>query len=533
MEARTNDGDGNAESSQANNHLSWNRSAYSSNRDELWTREDVRAYEASLRDYEVPPSLSANTANTLSLPRTKQQYDIIMVTAKHIRDNKIQRSGAQLEIVLKVKQADNNPLFDFLNVESELHPFYVYLKSLPEREFWELFLGRSLSEHAGATVAESSSSNKGGNEGKTASDALSFLSMYGDDDEEDVDNNIDAQNSDGQIRGDGNANSNVDDIGDISDSNKSDVELKNTEDNNDVNEAVEPASDADELLRQLRLQRAKAFALRLQSQQQQHQQQTVGANASAEDNKDGDSEDDNDSVVSSSSFDSSTSSASSTVSTASTASTLSNLNTEDQIDDRGRKAREISVGHESRSRSISRSRSRSSDRPSHKDTDARTDRRTRGEVLKRATSSSSSSLSSASAPSSTVTASLLKEIVAGVRKSNAVAVSASQDTSNSETDFVSAVKRKLISLYPEVTPYPHSNIGESKEIMCQIANHCMRSKATSPFATSSSSSFSTLKGQEEPVLMDIDQVDKVLNEMRAVHAQVHDQLFALPHCTGG
>ena len=50
-------------------------------------------------------------------PKSRKHYNIIMHTVKSTRQS------AQLEILIKLKQT-NNPIFDFLTNESELHPFY-------------------------------------------------------------------------------------------------------------------------------------------------------------------------------------------------------------------------------------------------------------------------------------------------------------------------------------------------------------------------------------------------------------------------
>jgi hypothetical protein len=134
----------------------WNRGGYVSNREEIWTREELDKPE-----YELPSVRCTSFPEGMLLPKQKNQYDIIMVTAKNIREK-----GSQLEILLKVKQADTNFQFDFLNSDSRLNPFYLYLKALPEREFWQLFLGRELSQQS------------------SRSEALASLSMYSDDEDE-------------------------------------------------------------------------------------------------------------------------------------------------------------------------------------------------------------------------------------------------------------------------------------------------------------------------------------------------------------
>ena len=71
-------------------------------------------------DYFLPSEL--RLPDGLLLPMTKKQYDIVLHTVKSIRDY-----GGQFEILLKVKQADDNPQFDFLNPDSEIHEFYQHV----------------------------------------------------------------------------------------------------------------------------------------------------------------------------------------------------------------------------------------------------------------------------------------------------------------------------------------------------------------------------------------------------------------------
>ena len=54
-------------------------------------------------------------------PSTKRQNDIIQLTAERAADQ------PQFEVLLKVKQTDN-PDFAFLRPESNLHPYYSWLK---------------------------------------------------------------------------------------------------------------------------------------------------------------------------------------------------------------------------------------------------------------------------------------------------------------------------------------------------------------------------------------------------------------------
>lgn len=54
-------------------------------------------------------------------PETKKQHGIIEKTALFIN-----QQGAQMEVLLKIKQADN-PQFQFLSFDNELYPYYRYL----------------------------------------------------------------------------------------------------------------------------------------------------------------------------------------------------------------------------------------------------------------------------------------------------------------------------------------------------------------------------------------------------------------------
>ena len=54
---------------------------------------------------------------SMIFPTTQMQFAVIVRTAKRARENR------QLEVLLKLKQ-QGNPLFSFLNNDSELYPLY-------------------------------------------------------------------------------------------------------------------------------------------------------------------------------------------------------------------------------------------------------------------------------------------------------------------------------------------------------------------------------------------------------------------------
>lgn len=56
-----------------------------------------------------------------SQPKSRKHHEIIEKTAFFINDQ-----GAQMEILLKMKQADN-PQFNFLSFDGELHPYYRHM----------------------------------------------------------------------------------------------------------------------------------------------------------------------------------------------------------------------------------------------------------------------------------------------------------------------------------------------------------------------------------------------------------------------
>lgn len=135
--------------------------SYISNRTELWERP-------SREDYVIPYTLQLAMMDNpaIDLPMTRKQFDIMLHTIKNIREK-----GKQFEILLKVKQADNNPMFDFLNDDSNLFELYQYLKIVQEEDFWSIFLRKD----------ESSL--------KITGNALSLINSYSDSDQDDEGNN--------------------------------------------------------------------------------------------------------------------------------------------------------------------------------------------------------------------------------------------------------------------------------------------------------------------------------------------------------
>lgn len=75
-------------------------------------------------DTELEPlTLPVALPESVCLPRTKKQLDVILHTALKTR------KSAQLEIFLKLKES-SNPLFQFLNAESVDNPLYTVISSL-------------------------------------------------------------------------------------------------------------------------------------------------------------------------------------------------------------------------------------------------------------------------------------------------------------------------------------------------------------------------------------------------------------------
>ncbi|XP_064538629.1 protein suppressor of white apricot isoform X3 [Drosophila montana] len=87
------------------------------------TSESSTPAEESELPYTLPPSLLVAPAPGMQLPETMKQHAIIEKTARFIATQ-----GAQMEILIKAKQA-NNAQFDFLSQGGQLQPYYRHLLS--------------------------------------------------------------------------------------------------------------------------------------------------------------------------------------------------------------------------------------------------------------------------------------------------------------------------------------------------------------------------------------------------------------------
>ncbi|XP_017965340.1 protein suppressor of white apricot isoform X4 [Drosophila navojoa] len=85
------------------------------------TSESSTLTEESELPYTLPPTLLVPPAPGMQLPETMKQHAIIEKTARFIATQ-----GAQMEILIKAKQA-NNAQFDFLSQGSLLQPYYRHL----------------------------------------------------------------------------------------------------------------------------------------------------------------------------------------------------------------------------------------------------------------------------------------------------------------------------------------------------------------------------------------------------------------------
>ena len=68
-----------------------------------------------------PTEMQRSALRDITLPRTMKQHNIIELTAARVVEN------PQLEILLKLKQANNNDL-SFINPLDDLHQYYLFLK---------------------------------------------------------------------------------------------------------------------------------------------------------------------------------------------------------------------------------------------------------------------------------------------------------------------------------------------------------------------------------------------------------------------
>jgi hypothetical protein len=94
---------------------------YQSDRTEFWVRPVREPYVVPII-WDVP--------SEIKLPMTKKQFDVIVHTVKNIRNR-----GSQFEILLKLKESDTNPLFDFLNIDCDLHELFEYIKRISADTF--------------------------------------------------------------------------------------------------------------------------------------------------------------------------------------------------------------------------------------------------------------------------------------------------------------------------------------------------------------------------------------------------------------
>ena len=90
---------------------------YQSDRTEFWVRP-------SREPYVIP--LIWDLPSEIKLPMTKKQFDVIVHTVKNIRNK-----GSQFEILLKLKESDTNPIFDFLNNDCDLNELFEHIKRIP------------------------------------------------------------------------------------------------------------------------------------------------------------------------------------------------------------------------------------------------------------------------------------------------------------------------------------------------------------------------------------------------------------------
>lgn len=147
------------------------RPTYISNREEIWDKSVLQ------EQYEIAPCLALPPE--IKKPRTKKQYDVIMHTARTVRER-----GIQLEILLKVRQEDNMA-FDFLYSEHVDYPFYSFIKSLGEKQFWDVFLWKDVevaSDCSAPNDLETHQTEKSVVVTE-AKNALSLLTMYSDEED--------------------------------------------------------------------------------------------------------------------------------------------------------------------------------------------------------------------------------------------------------------------------------------------------------------------------------------------------------------
>ncbi|KAK9804424.1 hypothetical protein WJX72_011952 [[Myrmecia] bisecta] len=136
-----------------------------------------QAEAAEAQRAQQPPALSAAASAPFTarftvpeslqdhLPETERMHKIIAQTANYVRES------AQIEFVLRVKQA-NNPNFGFLLPGDRLHPYFRWMvKENPQEEAGAAGAAQSVEDGPGAGLTINTRSSGGMN-------GLSLLSMY-------------------------------------------------------------------------------------------------------------------------------------------------------------------------------------------------------------------------------------------------------------------------------------------------------------------------------------------------------------------
>ncbi|EDW58090.2 protein suppressor of white apricot isoform X2 [Drosophila virilis] len=117
------------------------------------TSESSTLAEESELPYTLPPSLLVAPAPGMQLPETMKQHAIIEKTARFIATQ-----GAQMEILIKAKQA-NNAQFDFLSQGSQLQPYYRHLLSAIKQGKFAASVPAATTDQANVTGENSASSS--------------------------------------------------------------------------------------------------------------------------------------------------------------------------------------------------------------------------------------------------------------------------------------------------------------------------------------------------------------------------------------
>ncbi|XP_030566998.1 protein suppressor of white apricot isoform X2 [Drosophila novamexicana] len=117
------------------------------------TSESSTLAEESELPYTLPPSLLVAPAPGMQLPETMKQHAIIEKTARFIATQ-----GAQMEILIKAKQA-NNAQFDFLSQGGQLQPYYRHLLSAIKQGKFAASVPAATTDNSNVTGENSASSN--------------------------------------------------------------------------------------------------------------------------------------------------------------------------------------------------------------------------------------------------------------------------------------------------------------------------------------------------------------------------------------